>query len=128
MKNLFSLFLLVGCFTFLASSTTTAQNVIRNYTNCDFFIKVAYGQNGSCTWQGTLTATVPANGQVLLALPPNTRIIASKGLYAGTNGCVFYVGDASCNNYGQQVNVNCNVGCGNYGVSFDPQYGMKIYN
>ena len=129
MKNLLSLILLVACCSFLASTTASAQDLVINYTNCDFKVKVSYGPTGSCTSTGTIVANVPANTSINLGLPAGTQIIAAKGAYdngGGSLACPFYVGQAACTSYPQLTTVSCSTNCGDYIVSFDETIVFKI--
>lgn len=126
MKKLFVLAALVACCSFFTSSVN-AQGIVRNYTDCDVLVKVAYGDIGSCDWEGFITVIVPANGQVDVGLPAGKEIVAAKGKYDGVSGCAFYVGQ-DCTQYDYTTDVDCSGGCGDYSVSFNPSIGIKIYN
>ena len=127
MKNILSLFALIACFTFLASSSAVAQDTYANYTNCPFDIKIVYGDSGTCTVQGVLTISIGANSTGSAGIPNGTEILYLKGRYQGTN-CAFYVGQSTCSPYTDTDDVTCGSGCGNYSVNFDPAIGFKIYH
>lgn len=127
MKNICTLVALIGCFTFLASSSVSAQDLIGNYTDCDIVVKVGYGPVGSCTVTGYASATIPANSNMNVGIPAGTEIILAKGKYAFGPFCAFYVGQ-SCSPYSNTDNVSCSGNCGDYTAFLNPAIGIKIYN
>ena len=121
MKKLINLFSLLLCFSFLASNSINAQNLIRNTTECTFSITVEYGDlNGGCIIVGSVTFNVPPSSITQIPILDLYSPITVSGNYDGVDydGCAFYVEDP-CNG-NQQINtVNpCTLGCGNYTAAF----------
>ena len=128
MKNIFALIVLAGCFTIFTSTTTSAQDIVKNSTNCDFRITVLYGPGHSCLGLGSITKVVPANSQVNLGIPAGNVIIKAEGGYTvpvSSSSCYFAVG-LSCTGHSTNEVIFCVGGCGNYEVTYIPSFGLKI--
>ena len=112
----------------LGSSTVQAQDKVRNSTNCDFRIRVAYGPIGGCTSTGIIDAIVPAGTSILLGIPPGNEIIEAKGAYAAiVPSCAFYIG-LPCTGSPLIDSVPCTLLCGDYKARLYPGTGIWIYN
>ncbi len=110
MKKLFGLIAFIGCSLFFSSSVT-AQQQIRNYTDCKFEVKVAVGQD-DCQDVTIQTYFVGANDAVVITLGNGESIQYASGSYLNTT-CNFHIG-LDCSVYPVSTSVDCNTACGDY--------------
>jgi len=129
MKKLLNFALLVACFSFLASTSVSAQDFIKNGTDCKILVKVAYGPVGpSCATTGTIQMISYPGTSVSIGVPPGTEIKAAKGTYISpAANCPFYVG-LPCSGLPLIDSVTCGSSCGDYKAVFVVGSGIKIYN
>lgn len=120
---------LVACMFLLTASTVLAQDLVLNQTNCDVFVRVAYGPTTSCTSTGFIDAVVPAGTSINMGIPAGTQILGAKGGYtASLPGCSFLV---ALNCWGGPLTdfVPCSVGnCVDYKARLYPNRGIRIYD
>ncbi len=103
MKKILSVFTLIACFTFLASTSSQAQ-VVRNATPCTFQVEVTYAKIGLCEPQGTINISIAPFTMVSLVIPPGHEIIESRG--ASQTSCAYNIGGA-CSTFPLVDNVSC---------------------
>ena len=120
---------LVACLFLLSANTVLAQDKVRNETNCDMFVRAAYGPVGSCTSTGFIDAVVPPGTSIVLGIPAGTEIIAAKGAYTVTlPACAFYVA-LTCAGGPLADFVPCSAGnCVDYKAVLYPGIGIRIYD
>ncbi|MEM9824668.1 MAG: hypothetical protein AAF985_26510, partial [Bacteroidota bacterium] len=113
----------------LSANTLLAQDKVRNETNCDLSIRVAYGPTGTCSSTGIIDAVVPPGTSIVLGIPTGTEIIAAKGGYTLTlPGCAFFVA-LPCAGGPISDFVPCTAGnCVDYKAVLYPGIGIRIYD
>ncbi|MEM8907086.1 MAG: hypothetical protein AAGD05_04500 [Bacteroidota bacterium] len=128
MKKLIQLLALSACFLLLGASTVMAQDKVKNVTNCDFLVRVAYGPAGSCTSTGFVDAIVPAGTSIVVGIPAGTEIIAAKGYYTvNPPFCSFYVA-LTCAGGPLTDSVVCSSACNDYKARLYPGTGLLLYD
>ncbi len=116
----------MGCLAFVNTSVS-AQNFVRNATQCEFTVKVAYGNPVTCAVAGYSVAVVAPFTQVNVAVPAGTQILYGKGTYSPIIPlCAFYIG-LPCSPYPPVDNVSCTQLCGNYTAEMIPGFGIWIH-
>lgn len=108
--------------------SVAAQDAARNYTDCDVEIKVAYDTDGDCVVDGFTSLQLGPTSSGNFDMPDGSEILYGKARYTGTGGaCVGYFGQ-SCSPYPNAGDtVDCDLGCGDFGVSFNPAIGVRVY-
>lgn len=128
MKKFIQLFAIVGCLLMVSTSTITAQDLVRNITNCDVNVRVGYGPIGGCTLAGIVNALVPAGTTISLGFPAGNEIIQSKGAYTAAPSCAYYIG-LPCTSYPLVDFVPCpSSACNDYKARLYPLRGILIYD
>ena len=127
MKKLMKLSVLIGCFLMVAATTVSAQDFVRNATNCDFEVKVAYGTVAGCGVSGFATMVVPAGTQVSFGV--GVEILYAKGrptTTLGTASCAFYIAQGLCAPYPISDTITDPSCCGGYTATLIPGFGIYI--
>ncbi len=127
MKKFLQVFTFVACFLMVSSTTVSAQDIVRNITNCDVQVRVGYGPIGGCAITGIVNAVVPSNSTISLGFPAGNEIIRSQGRYTVSPSCSYDIG-LPCTGLPLTVLSVCSSACNDYKARLYPLRGILIYD
>ena len=110
----------------VAVTTASAQDFVRNATNCDLEVKVAYGTVTGCGVAGFATMIVPAGTQMSFGV--GVEILYAKGRPTTSTGagCAFYIAQGLCAPYPLSDTITTPSCCNGYTATLIPGFGIYI--